>query len=625
MSIIGKLNRLIFGASGDPAEQAPMQSVPQPEQVQSSKAGDNEPRFSESDILAVQQRAETVLQAFDESLNIATQSKNRGTREYKLQIAREWLIELKKLANKFPFLHLGNVPAVEARIIALEAETRMLPYGEVVDTSIKDVPDKTQPESLALQGKEIESPERSGQDRQHLSEREEQVILMCIQNYFRVVNESIEIARKSKNLDTKLSRLGVARDNLKEAQRQASQFSLEVVGFDEAEAEINRIDEAIKTGTPTEIAGMQQIDVNTAFSSASRALLKEAATLKREKKYIEACDKLREAYSAEGAENLMIEDRLRLPMYLQLAGKNDEGWAELNRLSARYVDQFSQPRIEHQMKIFLRKENNETASNPVRVIVRGESKPADATSDANRNTINEMQNASSPIGKTVGELQSEPLSAWGKWGNIDIITGLEFSATMQLRTPLRVLLRHGEIHSDRNTKPPEIVHEGWEGSWLPKLKTFREIGLDMDEPPPGAHASSIGPIVARDYLPFLIAIREIVELNESIENRIDKLREMLAACRWQEFISKHGGIEGIVRYFFHWNIHIQPMPTLPPSAMNEFVRLGYFNTPSRIAAATDEELLSIKGIGPAKLKAIRGHCADIAKHRDADRVENVIR
>lgn len=81
------------------------------------------------------------------------------------------------------------------------------------------------------------------------------------------INESIAIARKSKNLETKISRLSVARNSLKEAQKQASQSSLEIEGFDKAEAEINRIDEAIKTGTPTEIAGMQQIDVNTALSS----------------------------------------------------------------------------------------------------------------------------------------------------------------------------------------------------------------------------------------------------------------------------------------------------------------------------------------------------------------------
>ncbi len=87
--------------------------------------------------------------------------------------------------------------------------------------------------------------------------------------------------------------------------------------------------------------------------------------------------------------------------------------------------------------------------------------------------------ASSPARKTVGELQNEPMSAWG---NNDVITGLQFCATMQLRTPLQVLLRHGEIHTDRNTKPPRIALEPWEGIWLPRLKTLRELGLDMVEP-----------------------------------------------------------------------------------------------------------------------------------------------
>ena len=189
-------------------------------------------------------RAQETICTINNSLSIANQSKEPSTRESELKKARDELVELKKLANKFPFLcnlHLQNLQAVEASIIAVEAETSLLPYNDAADSSVKDVPDKVQ-------------PEKSGQGRQRHSEREKQVILMCIQSCFRVVNESIEIARKSKNLETKLSRLRVARNSLKEARRQANQFSLTVDGFAEAEAEINRIDEAIKADTPTEIA-----------------------------------------------------------------------------------------------------------------------------------------------------------------------------------------------------------------------------------------------------------------------------------------------------------------------------------------------------------------------------------
>lgn len=174
--------------------------------------------------------------------------------------------------------------------------------------------------------------------------------------------------------------------------------------------------------------------------------------------------------------------------------------------------------------------------------------PTYATYDANQKMINELQN-SPPTGRTVGELQNEPMSAWG---NDDIITGLKFSATMQLRTPLRVLLRHGEIHTDRNTKPPRIALEPWEGIGLPKVKTFRELGVDIDNPSMGTMASSIGQIQndGGNFLPFLIAVRTIVESHDSIESRIKLLREMPITDDLQIYVDKLWGIDHIIGIFF---------------------------------------------------------------------------
>ena len=525
---------------------------------------------------ALIKKAEETACTLNDSLRIANQSIELNTRKIELKKARDKLAELKKLATKYPFLKLDNLQAVEASIIKVEAETRALTINSVTaESNIKGVPDK----ALALRG----IPRRAGQ---RLSANDEQAILMSIQSCFRVVNESIEIARKSKNLETKVSRLGVARNSLKEAQRQASEFSLEIEGFDKAEAEINRIDAAIRDGTPTEISGMQEIDVNTEFSSPARYLLKEATALKKEKKYIEACEKLREAYSADGAENLMIEDRLRLPMYLQLAGYNDEGWDELNNLSARYTDQFSQPRIAHQMKIFLRKENNETASNPVRVILQCE---------------------------PTKECKTNISDAWKN--NQDDINEMEFIATMQIRNPLRVLLRHGELHTNIKSEPPKIAMEPWEGIWVPLVKGIEGL-------PPGEHASDVGFILVDDYLPFLIAVRKILESNDSIENRIKMLREYPMLGDWRTYVSKLGGIESIIQRFFPR--FIDTIPQINDATIAELSRLG-LDTPNRIAAAPDETLLNIKGIGQAKLKTICDYCAGIIENRDAIRFENVTR
>lgn len=98
-------------------------------QATSSTVVNGDPRFSESDILAVKQHAETAARVLNESLSVANQSKDKGTRDYKLQIARETLIELKQLAHKFPFLKLTNLPDVEASITSVEAETRALSYS----------------------------------------------------------------------------------------------------------------------------------------------------------------------------------------------------------------------------------------------------------------------------------------------------------------------------------------------------------------------------------------------------------------------------------------------------------------------------------------------------------------
>ncbi|SMG64804.1 hypothetical protein BMETH_274011541553, partial [methanotrophic bacterial endosymbiont of Bathymodiolus sp.] len=49
------------------------------------------------------------------------------------------------------------------------------------------------------------------------------------------------------------------------------------------------------------------------------------------------------------------------------------------------------------------------------------------------------------------------------------------------------------------------------------------------------------------------------------------------------------------------------------------------DTPNNIDAASDNALLSIKGIGKAKIKVIRDYCAGITSDRDAIRLDKVAR
>lgn len=94
--------------------------------------------------------------------------------------------------------------------------------------------------------------------------------------------------------------------------------------------------------------------INT--SPDAHTLLKEATQLKRDKKFNDACEKLKVAYLAPGSKDLMVKQLLRLPMYLQLANRSDEGWRELRKLDTRYTDVYSQAEIARQSRVFLQKE-----------------------------------------------------------------------------------------------------------------------------------------------------------------------------------------------------------------------------------------------------------------------------
>lgn len=210
-----------------------------------------------------------------------------------------------------------------------------------------------------------------------------------------------------------------------------------------------------------------------------------------------------------------------------------------------------------------------------------------------------------------------PEKVWND--NQDVVDGLIFSATMQLRTPLRVLKRHGEIHSDRNTKCPDITSEMWEGIWMPKTKTWRELGLDLDEMDENMTSSDIGYVKPSEYLPFLLSVREIAESNESIDSRISAMRNKLIKESWRDYIAKHGGIDKIINKFFPR--FIDTIPKLNKATIDDLYELGIV-TANKLDAASDDALLNINGIGKAKLKSMRDYCASITKNRDDERIEN---
>ena len=192
--------------------------------------------------------------------------------------------------------------------------------------------------------------------------------------------------------------------------------------------------------------------------------------------------------------------------------------------------------------------------------------------------------------------------------NGDLIKGWRFIATIQLRTPFRVLSRHGETHEGL-TDPPKIANEQWEGYWTTVLKSNKELGIDIPEVIVGGKttASDIGqiPIDGGDYLTFLLELQKIVEKTEAVESRKAMLSMELSRPKYASFLRKLGGKKVIASKYFP--AFLERIPKLSPESV-EALRRCELTTPARITAAPDAVLLGMKGIGPTKLKIIRETC-----------------
>lgn len=108
----------------------------------------------------------------------------------------------------------------------------------------------------------------------------------------------------------------------------------------------------------------------------------------------------------------------------------------------------------------------------------------------------------------------------------DIIDGYKFIATMQMRTPANVLSQHGRIEKQPVHRLPRIVRQEWQGIWMPNPKSFRDMGLDIDEMPMGTMASDIGQVPADggDYLRFLLFINHVNTLEVDITKKKELIR-----------------------------------------------------------------------------------------------------
>ena len=198
----------------------------------------------------------------------------------------------------------------------------------------------------------------------------------------------------------------------------------------------------------------------------------------------------------------------------------------------------------------------------------------------------------------------------------DVTAGWLYSATLQLRTPLAYLERHGEF-SPGPKEPPLI---GPAENTLPDGTGFNPYGgwgrvIDPGILPPSklaTRASELGPIRIgskdeKELLSFLKAFRYIVETGETLDQMLSELEELSTSTPgnrrlWARY--SEGNPLWPDSYFIGQLWLKLPKGVGPSKA--EKLYLAGFRSVEEIQAAPDEDLLKVEGLGKGLLRKLRG-------------------
>jgi hypothetical protein len=206
----------------------------------------------------------------------------------------------------------------------------------------------------------------------------------------------------------------------------------------------------------------------------------------------------------------------------------------------------------------------------------------------------------------------------------DLFVGMEFSATLNIATPLRLLRRDG--HVVPLGTPLAHDFDRSMGHWfpLPKRTALEEAfpGISADIDATSMRASSAGPVKTSDYLPFLIAVREAVEdPRGGTSGRMARLHEACAPAAFTRFVAaEHGVARMCDRYFPPVLSLIGGLPSVSRQAL---VMLG-ITTVAKLRNAADGTLLTLKGVGPSRVAALREFCASYEGDPNAERAVDLV-
>ena len=106
------------------------------EKIKNFRFDTDESTQEAAEIESVKQQVEEVVEVANESLGIASESTDIDARRLHLAITRGKILELKRLAVRFPYLHYANLEEAELQILQVEQETQVLEYRAMAEGNL---------------------------------------------------------------------------------------------------------------------------------------------------------------------------------------------------------------------------------------------------------------------------------------------------------------------------------------------------------------------------------------------------------------------------------------------------------------------------------------------------------
>lgn len=188
----------------------------------------------------------------------------------------------------------------------------------------------------------------------------------------------------------------------------------------------------------------------------------------------------------------------------------------------------------------------------------------------------------------------------------DVLAGLTFVATLQIRTPLAVLQHHGDFHPGPPSAAPVYCSIA-DGFWSYKTKSWSELAnrqLRLLNETESLHASDIGPIAPSEYLPFLKEFRGIVETSASVSEKLSQLNQLRHATSYLEgiWIRLERAYPDFPDSFFY--MQVTAILGIGRAMARRLFRHGFLNV-AMLQTASDALLKQVPGLGPKLTRKIR--------------------